>query len=183
MYCVKSMEASHDSFISQATHDVLPSLRNLKQWYGKDPICPLCWPPSRSVSHLKKWEAWEMDVYVGNNCPEAKQALGYLGQRLDWTPTYEQHLHELKVRTSTTVSPIHHLAGLAWGESPQTLCISTQIFVLHIVAIFNTISVSVPELKGGAVTENCLFHSLMCLLALRQVLGDDVYIHMRYCTS
>lgn len=148
------MEASHDSFISQATHNVLPSLRNLKQWYGKDPICPLCSPPSSSDSHLKKWEAWEMDVYVGKNCPEAKQAPGYLGQRLDWTPSYKQHLHELKVRTSTMVSPIHRLAGLAWGESPQTLRISTQILVLHMVAIFNTISVSVPRKTAFRIPEH-----------------------------
>lgn len=53
LYCVKSTEASHDSFISQAMLDVLPSLRNLQQSFGKDPICPFCSPPSSTVSHIR----------------------------------------------------------------------------------------------------------------------------------
>ncbi|KAL6460755.1 hypothetical protein MHYP_G00307210 [Metynnis hypsauchen] len=45
------MEASNISFINRATYDVLPSPKNLHQWYGKDPTCALC-PTPASLKHI-----------------------------------------------------------------------------------------------------------------------------------
>lgn len=36
------MESSKISFIIRATYDVLPSPKNLHEWYGENPICVLC---------------------------------------------------------------------------------------------------------------------------------------------
>lgn len=36
------IEANNLSFIIRATYDVLPSPKNLHQWYGGDPTCSLC---------------------------------------------------------------------------------------------------------------------------------------------
>ena len=40
------MEAKEISFIIRATYDVLPSPKNLSQWYGEDPTCALCPTPA-----------------------------------------------------------------------------------------------------------------------------------------
>ncbi len=45
------MEASNISFIIRATYDVLPSPKNLHQWYGEDPICALC-PTPATLKHI-----------------------------------------------------------------------------------------------------------------------------------
>ena len=45
------MEASNISFIIRATNDVLPSPKNLHQWYGEDPTCALC-PTPASLKHI-----------------------------------------------------------------------------------------------------------------------------------
>ncbi len=45
------MEASNISFIIRATFDVLPSPKNLHQWYGEDPICALC-PTPATLKHI-----------------------------------------------------------------------------------------------------------------------------------
>ncbi len=45
------MEASNISFIIRATYDVLPSPKNLHQWYGEDPICALC-PTPVTLKHI-----------------------------------------------------------------------------------------------------------------------------------
>lgn len=38
-------------FIIKATYDVLPSPKQLHQWYGEDPTCTLC-PTPTTVSHI-----------------------------------------------------------------------------------------------------------------------------------
>ncbi|KAJ8010150.1 hypothetical protein DPEC_G00071990 [Dallia pectoralis] len=43
------MEANNISFIIRATYDVLPSPKNLNQWYGEDPTCDLCPNPANLV--------------------------------------------------------------------------------------------------------------------------------------
>lgn len=45
------MEASTISFIIRATYDVLPSQKNLQDWYGEDPTCPLC-PSPATLRHI-----------------------------------------------------------------------------------------------------------------------------------
>ncbi len=45
------MEASNISFIIRATYDVLPSPKNLHQWYDEDPICALC-PTPATLKHI-----------------------------------------------------------------------------------------------------------------------------------
>ncbi|KAJ8397352.1 hypothetical protein AAFF_G00439010 [Aldrovandia affinis] len=45
------MEASNISFIIRATYDVLPSPKNLHQWYGEDPTCALC-PTPETLRHI-----------------------------------------------------------------------------------------------------------------------------------
>ena len=45
------MEASNISFILRATYDVLPSPKNLHQWYGEDPTCALC-PTPATLKHI-----------------------------------------------------------------------------------------------------------------------------------
>lgn len=45
------MEASNISFIIRATYDVLPSPKNLNQWYGEDPTCALC-PTPATLKHI-----------------------------------------------------------------------------------------------------------------------------------
>ena len=45
------MEASNISFIIRAIYDVLPSPKNLYQWYGEDPTCPLC-PTPATLRHI-----------------------------------------------------------------------------------------------------------------------------------
>ena len=45
------MEASNISFIIRATNDVLPSPKNLNQWYGEDPTCGLC-PTPATLKHI-----------------------------------------------------------------------------------------------------------------------------------
>lgn len=45
------MEANQASFLIRAVYDVLPSPTNLNQWYGEDPICPLC-PFSATQKHI-----------------------------------------------------------------------------------------------------------------------------------
>ena len=45
------MEASNISFIIRAVYDVLPSPKNLHQWYGEDPTCPLC-PAPATLRHI-----------------------------------------------------------------------------------------------------------------------------------
>ena len=45
------MEASNISFIIRAVYDVLPSPKNLHQWYGEDPTCPLC-PAPATLRHV-----------------------------------------------------------------------------------------------------------------------------------
>jgi hypothetical protein len=44
------MEGSQISFI-RATYDVLPTPKNLKQWFGDDPACPLCQTPA-TLRHI-----------------------------------------------------------------------------------------------------------------------------------
>ena len=39
------------SFILRATYDVLPSPKNLHQWYGEDPTCALC-PTPATLKHI-----------------------------------------------------------------------------------------------------------------------------------
>lgn len=45
------MEATKISFIIRATYDVLPSPKNLYQWYGEDPTCALC-PTPATLKHI-----------------------------------------------------------------------------------------------------------------------------------
>ncbi|KAJ8392684.1 hypothetical protein AAFF_G00073580 [Aldrovandia affinis] len=45
------MEASNISFIIRATYDVLPSPKNLHQWYGEDPTWALC-PTPATLRHI-----------------------------------------------------------------------------------------------------------------------------------
>ena len=45
------MEASNISFIIRAIYDVLPSPKNLHQWYGEDQTCPLC-PTPATLRHI-----------------------------------------------------------------------------------------------------------------------------------
>ncbi|KAJ8414647.1 hypothetical protein AAFF_G00038490 [Aldrovandia affinis] len=45
------IEASNISFIIRATYDVLPSPKNLHQWYGEDPTCALC-PTPATLGHI-----------------------------------------------------------------------------------------------------------------------------------
>ncbi len=45
------MEGAHPSFVIRATYDLLPSPRNLKEWYGEDPACSLCQVPA-SLRHI-----------------------------------------------------------------------------------------------------------------------------------
>lgn len=45
------MEASKISFIIRATYDVLPTPKNLQQWYGEDPTCALC-PTPATLKHI-----------------------------------------------------------------------------------------------------------------------------------
>ncbi|KAK9524409.1 hypothetical protein VZT92_016805 [Zoarces viviparus] len=45
------MEATRISFIIRATYDVLPSPKNLHQWYGEDPSCALC-PTPATLKHI-----------------------------------------------------------------------------------------------------------------------------------
>ncbi len=45
------MEASNISFIIRATYEVLPSPKNLHEWYGEDPTCPLC-PSPATLKHI-----------------------------------------------------------------------------------------------------------------------------------
>ncbi|KAM3872212.1 putative glutamate receptor [Diretmus argenteus] len=45
------MEANNISFIIRATYDVLPSPKNLHQWYGEDPTCALC-PTPATLKHI-----------------------------------------------------------------------------------------------------------------------------------
>lgn len=45
------MEANNISFIIKATYDVLPSPKNLHQWYGEDPTCGLC-PAPATLNHI-----------------------------------------------------------------------------------------------------------------------------------
>lgn len=45
------MEANNLSFLIRATYDVLPSPKNLHQWYGEDPTCSLC-PASATLKHI-----------------------------------------------------------------------------------------------------------------------------------
>ena len=45
------MEASNISFIIRATNDLLPSPKNLHQWYGEDPTCALC-PTPGTLKHI-----------------------------------------------------------------------------------------------------------------------------------
>ncbi|CDQ81793.1 unnamed protein product [Oncorhynchus mykiss] len=45
------MEASNISFIIRAVYDVLPSPKNLHQWYGEDSTCPLC-PAPATLRHI-----------------------------------------------------------------------------------------------------------------------------------
>ncbi|KAJ8010191.1 hypothetical protein DPEC_G00072430 [Dallia pectoralis] len=45
------MEANNISFIIRATYDVLPSPKNLNQWYGEDPTCDLC-PIPANLKHI-----------------------------------------------------------------------------------------------------------------------------------
>lgn len=45
------MEPFRASFTIRAAYDVLPSPANLKQWYAKDPNCPLC-PVPATLKHI-----------------------------------------------------------------------------------------------------------------------------------
>ncbi|KAL7383413.1 hypothetical protein ABVT39_010137 [Epinephelus coioides] len=45
------MEANNISLIIRATYDVLPSPKNLHQWYGEDPTCALC-PTPATLKHI-----------------------------------------------------------------------------------------------------------------------------------
>ena len=45
------MEGSRLSFIIRATYDVLPTPKNLNQWIGEDPACPLCQTPA-TLRHI-----------------------------------------------------------------------------------------------------------------------------------
>ncbi len=45
------MEAFRASFTIRAAYDVLPSPANLSQWYGEDPMCPLC-PSPATLKHI-----------------------------------------------------------------------------------------------------------------------------------
>ena len=45
------MEASQISFIIRATYDVLPTPKNLNQWFGEDPSCALCQTPA-TLRHI-----------------------------------------------------------------------------------------------------------------------------------
>lgn len=45
------MEASTISFIIRAIYDVLPSPKNLQDWYGEDPTCALC-PIPATLRHI-----------------------------------------------------------------------------------------------------------------------------------
>lgn len=45
------MVAFKVSFTTRAAYDVLPSPANLSQWYGEDPICPLC-PGPATLNHI-----------------------------------------------------------------------------------------------------------------------------------
>lgn len=45
------MEANNLSFLIRATYDVLPSPKNLHQWYGEDPTCSLC-PADATLKHI-----------------------------------------------------------------------------------------------------------------------------------
>ncbi|XP_059905299.1 inactive dipeptidyl peptidase 10-like [Gadus macrocephalus] len=45
------MEASNISFIIRANYGVLPSPKNLNQWYGEDPTCALC-PTPGTLKHI-----------------------------------------------------------------------------------------------------------------------------------
>ncbi len=45
------MEGSRLSFIIRATYDVLPTPKNLNQWIGEDPSCPLCQTPA-TLRHI-----------------------------------------------------------------------------------------------------------------------------------
>ncbi|CAM4720493.1 unnamed protein product [Leuciscus chuanchicus] len=45
------MEGSQISFLIRATYDVLPTPKNLNQWFGNDPACPLCQTPA-TLRHI-----------------------------------------------------------------------------------------------------------------------------------
>ena len=45
------MEGSQISFIVRATYDVLPTPKNLNQWFGEDPSCALCQTPA-TLRHI-----------------------------------------------------------------------------------------------------------------------------------
>lgn len=45
------MEGARLSFLIRATYDLLPTPKNLKQWYGEDPVCHLCQTPA-PLSHI-----------------------------------------------------------------------------------------------------------------------------------
>lgn len=45
------MEGSQISFIIRAAYDVLPTPKNLNQWLGEDPSCPLCQTPA-TLRHI-----------------------------------------------------------------------------------------------------------------------------------
>lgn len=45
------MEAFKASFTIRAAYDVLPSPKNLSQWYGEDPTCSLCLTPA-TLKHI-----------------------------------------------------------------------------------------------------------------------------------
>ncbi len=60
------MESSRQSFLICTTYNVLPTPKNLKQWLGKDPSCPLCSTPATprhiltgcKVSLSQEWYTW-----------------------------------------------------------------------------------------------------------------------------
>lgn len=59
-------EAFRISFTIKAAYDVLPSSKNLSQWYREDPTCPLCLTPATlkhilggcKTSHFQGWYTW-----------------------------------------------------------------------------------------------------------------------------
>ena len=64
------METFRTSFTIKAAYDVLPSPKNLNQWYGVDPTCLLCQTPA-TLKHILVGCKTSLKVVIAGIRPEA----------------------------------------------------------------------------------------------------------------
>lgn len=112
------METSRMSFLIRATYDVLPTPKNLNQWFGEDPLCPLCAVPA-TLRHILT--GCKVSLSQGRYTWRHNQVLRCLAAALESKRTAINALQSKTTKPALTIAFVHE------GEKPRKIPPRTRL--------------------------------------------------------